>query len=128
MSSLFKLEKKKATCQEIADQVSQHSNQSLNRFINSSGWDSRALFTHVAQSTSVLFEDYSPERSNESLCLDKTALLIDEVGFRKKGNESVGVAQQYLGCLGKTDNGQVMVAAGLSKGKLFSPIDMNIPQ
>ena len=110
----------------MADQVSEHSNQALSRFINCQGWDCANIFKQVSQSTSEIFENYSPNEAKESLCLNKTALLIDEMGFRKKGSMSVGVGSQYLGCLGKTDNGQVMVAAGLSKGNLFSPIDIRL--
>lgn len=36
-------------------------------------------------------------------------LIFDESGFRKKGKESVGVARQYCGTLGKVDNCQVGV-------------------
>lgn len=36
-------------------------------------------------------------------------IVIDEVGWRKKGKQTVGVARQYLGCIGKVDNGQVAV-------------------
>ena len=53
-------------------------------------------------------------------------LLIDEVGFRKKGKMSACVSRQYLGCIGKTDNGQVAVAAGLSQGVDYAPIDMRL--
>ena len=34
-----------------------------------------------------------------------------ESGFKKKGNESVGVARQYSGAVGKVDNRQVGVYA-----------------
>ena len=53
-------------------------------------------------------------------------MLIDEVGFRKKGKYSACVARQYLGCIGKHDNGQVAVVAGLSSGKHYCPIDVNL--
>jgi len=53
-------------------------------------------------------------------------LLIDEVGFRKKGRMSACVARQYLGCIGKVDNGQVAVAAGLCQGPFFAPVDMRL--
>lgn len=53
-------------------------------------------------------------------------LLIDEVGFRKKGRMSACVGRQYLGCIGKTENGQVAVAAGLSQGEHYAPIDMRL--
>lgn len=41
-------------------------------------------------------------------------LLLDESGFSKKGDASVGVARQYNGRLGKIDNCQVGVFASLS--------------
>jgi len=39
-------------------------------------------------------------------------LLFDETGFIKKGQDSVGVARQYCGPLGKVGNCQVGVCAG----------------
>ncbi|MCU7905008.1 MAG: transposase [Candidatus Thiodiazotropha sp. (ex Epidulcina cf. delphinae)] len=43
-------------------------------------------------------------------------MRIDESGFTKKGRCSVGVARQYNGRLGKTDNYQVGVFAALNRG------------
>jgi SRSO17 transposase len=42
-------------------------------------------------------------------------LILDESGHRKSGKKSVGVARQYLGSIGKTDNGQVGVFCALSQ-------------
>jgi SRSO17 transposase len=39
-------------------------------------------------------------------------LMFDETGFVKKGTDSVGVARQYWGTLGKVENCQVGVFAG----------------
>ena len=39
-------------------------------------------------------------------------LMFDETGFVKKGQDSVGVARQYCGPLGKVENCQVGVFAG----------------
>ena len=47
--------------------------------------------------------------------------IIDEVSIPKKGDDSVGVARQYLGCLGKTDNGQVIVSLHLCAGDFDLP-------
>ena len=47
--------------------------------------------------------------------------IIDETSFAKKGTDSVGVARQYLGCLGKTDNGQVIVSLHLCAGDFDLP-------
>ncbi|MDP3440546.1 MAG: IS701 family transposase [Azonexus sp.] len=57
------------------------------------------------------------------------ALVFDESAFAKKGDKSVGVARQWNGRLGKTDNSQVGVFAALVRdcacalvdGELFVP-------
>lgn len=56
----------------------------------------------------------------------KIYILIDEVGFRKKGKHSACVGNQYLGCIVKNDNGQVAVAAALSAGEFYCPVDMEL--
>ena len=48
-------------------------------------------------------------------------LIVDECGWRKKGQLSVGVARQYLGVLGKVDNGQVIVSLHLTCGAVDVP-------
>ncbi|MBY0576965.1 MAG: transposase [Gallionellaceae bacterium] len=45
-----------------------------------------------------------------------TAFVIDESGFAKKGEHSAGVARQWNGRLGKTDNSQVGVFAAITRG------------
>lgn len=42
------------------------------------------------------------------------ALVIDDTGFAKKGEHSVGVARQYSGTLGRTDNCQVATSLHLA--------------
>lgn len=42
------------------------------------------------------------------------ALILDDTGFPKKGTESVGVARQYSGTLGRTDNCQVATSLHLA--------------
>lgn len=44
-------------------------------------------------------------------------ITVDESGNRKKGNNSVGVASQYCGNIGKVDNSQVGVYVGYSSNK-----------
>jgi len=42
------------------------------------------------------------------------AFVIDDTGFAKKGEHSVGVARQYSGTLGRTDNCQIAVSLHLA--------------
>lgn len=46
-------------------------------------------------------------------------IVVDDTGFAKKGEHSVGVARQYSGTLGRTDNCQVMPSVHLA-GELGS--------
>ena len=43
-----------------------------------------------------------------------TAFVVDDTGFPKKGRHSVGVARQYSGTLGRTDNCQIATSLHLA--------------
>jgi SRSO17 transposase len=53
-------------------------------------------------------------------------LMIDESGFRKKGTDSVGVARQYCGALGKVDNCQVGVFAAYASRQGYALVDKRL--
>jgi len=53
---------------------------------------------------------------SEKIAEPDAMITIDDSGFPKKGNETVGVARQYCGRLGKTDNCQDGVFIGYSSG------------
>ena len=55
-------------------------------------------------------------------------LIIDDSGHRKSGNFTDGVGRQYIGEIGKTDNGIVVVTAHLYDGKKSLPLDIEIQQ
>lgn len=72
--------------------------QALQQFITDSTWDEQAVlwaYRHLMQGWLV-------DRAG--------VIVIDDTGFAKKGRHSVGVARQYSGTLGKTDNCQVAVS------------------
>jgi len=46
-------------------------------------------------------------------------LIIDETGDKKKGNKTDYVKRQYIGNLGKTENGIVVTAYGVFSGMTF---------
>ncbi len=84
----------------------------MQHFITESNWDTRELIDKVARSVSSLL----PKRK-------MTGLIIDESGWVKKGDKSVGVGHQYCGNVGKVSNSQVAVFACLSNGDFASMID-----
>jgi SRSO17 transposase len=50
------------------------------------------------------------------------AWIIDDTGFPKKGQHSVGVVRQYCGQLGKQDNCRVAVSLSVSNATSSLPI------
>ena len=53
-------------------------------------------------------------------------LMFDESGFVKKGKESVGVARQYCGTLGKVENSQVGVFAAYASRQGYALVDTRL--
>jgi SRSO17 transposase len=52
--------------------------------------------------------------------------LIDETSAVKSGNHTPGVKRQYLGCVGKVDNGIVTVHIGVCKGRYRTLLDADL--
>ena len=74
--------------------------QAFQHFITHAPWDVAPLWRRLL---TVL-----PER--------RGVLIIDDTGFPKQGTQSVGVARQYSGTLGKIANCQIAVTAALWTG------------
>ena len=55
-------------------------------------------------------------------------LIIDDSGHRKSGNETAGSGRQYIGEIGKTDNGIVLVTTHLYDGVKSLPLDVELDQ
>jgi SRSO17 transposase len=53
-------------------------------------------------------------------------LMFDETGFVKKGKDSVGVARQYCGTLGKVEHCQVGVFAGYASRQGYALVDKRL--
>jgi SRSO17 transposase len=78
--------------------------QSLLHFVGQGGWSDEALLASVREQVLPIIErDGGVE-----------AWIIDDTSFPKKGTHSVGVARQYCGQLGKTENCQVMVSLSVA--------------
>jgi SRSO17 transposase len=55
-----------------------------------------------------------------------TVGVIDETSCRKWGDQTPGVQRQYLGCVGKLDNGIVTVHVGVAKGTFQALLDADL--
>ena len=51
-------------------------------------------------------------------------LIIDDSGQRKSGKLTTGIGRQYIGEIGKTDNGVVLVTTHLYDGVKSLPLDV----
>jgi len=89
--------------------------QALHHFLTHSPWDARAVMDRVACDLDELIGGSTD-----------TCLLLDETCFAKKGKKSAGVARQWCGRQGKTDNCQVAVFAALVRGKAVGLIDAEL--
>lgn len=88
----------------------------LQHFISKSPWDHVPVLRKVSGDMSDLFGARA----------ELTGLIIDESGHRKSGKKSVGVCRQYLGSIGKVDNGQVAVFVALSQGDDVGMVDTRL--
>lgn len=52
--------------------------------------------------------------------------VIDETSCLKKGDQTPGVQRQYLGCVGKIDNGIVTVHLGVARGTVQALLDADL--
>jgi SRSO17 transposase len=86
----------------------------LQHFVGSSGWDHRRLLRELAGQ--VGREIGTPEG----------VIVFDPSGFAKKGKASVGVQRQWLGRLGKVDNGQVGVFMAYASSHEHALVDVRL--
>ncbi len=89
--------------------------QSLHHLVAQSEWSDRAVLACVRDWVMPMLRGKS-----------KFYWIVDDTGFPKKGEHSVGVARQYCGQLGKQDNGQVAVSLSLASERGSVPIDWRL--
>jgi len=85
--------------------------QGVHHFIADSPWNWRPVMAQAGEEVDALLGGHPCSQ-----------LILDESCFCKKGDDSVGVARQYNGRLGKIDNCQVAVFAALGCGDRASLI------
>jgi SRSO17 transposase len=86
--------------------------QALHHFVAVSPWDWRPVRRHLAER---LVAELQP-----------TAWAVDDTGFPKDGEHSVGVQRQYCGTLGKTANCQLGVSVNAVTEAASCPLDWRL--
>ena len=107
-----KLERK--SIEPMALQVEGGTIRGLQRFISDVRWDEEQMRWNYHQLVAEEMGD--PDG----------VLMFDETGFVKKGKDSVGVARQYCGTLGKVENCQVGVFAGYASRHGYALVDKRL--
>jgi SRSO17 transposase len=88
--------------------------RSMQRFVSDAPWDDENMI--------VKYRSFV----NDDLGSPDSALIFDESGFVKKGQDSIGVARQYCGTIGKVDNCQVGVFAGYVSENGYALVDKRL--
>ena len=86
--------------------------QALQQFVSQSPWPWEPVWERLAQKLTQTFAT--------------TAWIVDDTGFPKKGEHSVGVARQYSGTLGKTANCQMAVSLHAASATGSSPLGFRL--
>jgi SRSO17 transposase len=89
--------------------------QKLQWFLSESDWDERQV---QAERLTLLREDATTAPNTRGV------LVIDETGDRKDGHKTAHVARQYLGNLGKIDNGVVSVTSLWADERVYYPLEI----
>jgi SRSO17 transposase len=97
----------------MAARLPEGNEQSLQQFLNQSPWDWIPLWRQMAARVERTFSH-------------AVAWIIDDTGFPKKGEHSVGVARQYSGTLGKTANCQIAVSLHRADTRGSSPLGFRL--
>lgn len=94
--------------------------QSLHHFIAIAAWSDRALLRVIRQYALPAVLNLGEIES----------WIFDDTGFPKRGKHSVGVARQYCGQLGKTENCQIAVSLTLAHQWASLPValDLYLPE
>ncbi len=104
---------------QLAEAIGERDPQGVQRLLNSAKWDADEVRDDLGE---YVVEHLADEASG--------VLIVDETGFLKKGEKSVGVARQYTGTAGDTVNCQVGVflAYASEKGAAFIDRALYLPR
>src|SRR5271167_3958395 len=93
--------------------------RTLQEFLTTSVWNHESARDLLQQRLATFIS----EQPHDPL---GTIGVIDETSAAKKGDQTPGVQRQYLGCVGKIDNGIVTVHVGLARGTFQTLLDADL--
>jgi SRSO17 transposase len=96
----------------IAPHRTSAQHQSMLHFVGAAGWSDEKVLAKVREMVQPKIEAHGPIE----------AWIIDDTGFPKKGEHSVGVSHQYCGQLGKQSNCQVTVTLSIANHHASLPV------
>lgn len=107
-------ELERKSVEPIALKVEGGNVRSMQRFLSDIYWDEEKMLSKYHR---MINDDMGDEEG---------VIIFDESGFHKKGNESVGVAKQYCGSLGKVENCQVGVFSTYASKHGYALLDKRL--
>ena len=112
-------ESKRKNISQITDNIVGCSYHNVHHFIGTSKWNIDDLNERRLKIMN---------KCNQTRIRNNFALIIDDSGHIKSGNFTDGVGRQYIGEIGKTDNGVVTVTTHLYDGVRSLPLDIELYQ
>lgn len=106
------LDGKRKSIEPMAARLADGDEQCLQQFVNQSPWEWEPVRRRLAHKLSAAI---TPE-----------AWIVDDTGFPKFGHDSVGVARQYCGALGKVGNCQIGVSINAASNEASCPLDWRL--
>jgi len=100
--------------QPISARVAPKDVEQIHHFVGTSCWDTAPV------------EEVLWRKCDELLGGESSYAIVDDTCLPKKGTESVGVAHQYCGALGKQANCQCLVSLTLTRDDVFVPVGLRL--
>lgn len=100
----------------VCPQNVRSAHQSMHHLVADADWEDRAVLGAVAKQV-------TPQLLKKDL---QCWWILDDTAHVKKGTHSVGVARQYCGRLGKTENCQIAVSLSLANERGSVPLDYRL--
>ncbi len=108
------LDGERKSIEPLSRRVPGGNEQNLQQFVNQSPWDEVPILRAYRARMAAAF------------ATDAGAIVIDDTGFPKQGKQSVGVARQYSGTLGKTGNCQVATSLHYASAQGEYPLALRL--